>query len=142
MSNIYVLCGAPASGKTTVSKQLVKQHSAKLHCYDNLKNAHSPKLEKLIHKRMWQAISEDLSNGHNVVCDDLHIKKEWRKNILDALANVECQKILVILTTPLDECLKRNANRVTCLPDFIIHDLYTKFESPTLDEGWDEIIYI
>ena len=31
---IYVFCGIPASGKTTLSQQLAQQHNAKLYCYD------------------------------------------------------------------------------------------------------------
>ena len=138
---IYILCGIPASGKSTLSHELSTQHNAKLYFYDNLPNAHNPRLKDAVHAQMWASIAEDLRNGYDVVCDDLHTKREWRENILSALADVECRKILVVMTTPLDECLKRNANRAARLPDFVLHDLYEKYESPTLNEGWDEILY-
>lgn len=142
MQIFYALCGIPASGKSTLSRQLSQECSTKLHCYDDLSNAHNSKLKDVVHSQMWVSIVNDLCNGYDVVCDDLHTTKEWRENILSALADVECRKILVVMTTPLDECLKRNANRIARLPDFVIHDIYNKFEPPSLDEGWDEIIYI
>lgn len=138
---LYIFCGIPASGKSTLSRQLAEQHNAKLHCYDNLPNAHNPRQKDAVHTQMWTSIVEDLQNGHNVVCDDLHTTKEWRENTLKALTDVDCRKILVVMTTPLEECLKRNANREARLPDFVLYDLNEKFELPTLDEGWDDIWY-
>lgn len=138
---LYILCGIPASGKSTLSCELSTHYNAKLHCYDSLPNAHNPRQKDAVHAQMWTDIVKDLRNGYNVVCDDLHTKREWRENILNVLADVECQKILVVMTTPLDECLKRNVNRTARLPDFVLYDLHEKYESPTLDEGWDEILY-
>lgn len=138
---LYILCGIPGTGKSTLSIQLAQQHNAKLHCYDALPNAHNPRLKDEVRVQMWSIIAEDLHNGYNVVCDDLHTKREWRQDLLNALSDVECKKILVVMTTPLEECLIRNANRTARLPDFVLYDLYEKYEPPTLDEGWDEILY-
>lgn len=88
---------------------------------------------------MWAAIAEDLWNGFDVVVDDLHAKKQWRLDLLSALAGAECRKILVVMDTPLDVCLHRNRNRAARLPDFVVCDLHSKYESPSLSEGWNEI---
>ena len=45
------------------------------------------------------------------------------------------------MNTPLEECICRNAQRPNPLPHFIVNSFYKKFEEPTLDEGWDEILY-
>ena len=90
---------------------------------------------------MWQGIVTDLQNGYNVVCDDLNTKLEWRQGILSAVSGIDRKKILIVMTTPLSECLKRNANRQMRLPDFIVESIAKDFEAPAIDEGWDEIVY-
>lgn len=137
---IYVLCGIPGSGKSTLAKKIAKEYNAKLYIFDELPGAHNPQTTKQVHQQMWSSIFEDLSNGYDVICDDLHTTVEWRNNILSTISNIKCKKILVVMNTPLEECLKRNVNRLACLPDFVLYDLYNKYESPTLNEGWDEII--
>lgn len=137
--SIYILCGIPASGKSTFAKELSECCNAKLYCYDDLPNAHNPRQKDLIHAKMWTAIVDDLHNGFNVVCDDLHTKKQWRLNILNAISEVDCKKILVVMNTPLEICLYRNTNRQARLPDIVLYDLYDKYEPPDISEGWDEI---
>ena len=73
------------------------------------------------------------------MCDDLHTKPVWRNDILSAV-DASCRKIIIVMTTSLDECLRRNANRKARLPDFLLRSLHETFQFPTLDEGWDEIL--
>ena len=138
-SLLFVLCGIPGSGKTTLSEQLAEQFNAKLYCYDDLPGCHNPDKADAVHKQMWTSISDDLRNGYNVVCDDLHTKPVWRNDILSAV-DASCRKIIIVMTTSLDECLRRNANRKARLPDFLLRSLHETFQFPTLDEGWDEIL--
>ena len=137
---MIVLCGIPGSGKTTMSAQLAEQHNAKLYCFDSLPHAHHPKYADAVRSQMHKDIAEDLRNGQSVVVDDLHTKLKWRQGLLSAVADIDCKKILVVMDTPLEECLRRNANREMRLPDFVVESIHQSFEPPTLDEGWDEII--
>ena len=91
---------------------------------------------------MWADIAEDLRAGKNVVCDDLNTKLKWRTGLLQALDGIDCARVLVIMTTPLDECLRRNANRERRLPDFVIQNIARNYETPDLSEGWDKIIQV
>jgi tRNA uridine 5-carbamoylmethylation protein Kti12 len=138
---LIALCGVAGSGKTTLSKQIAEQLNAKLYCYDDLPNCHNPVKFAAVHKQMWSAIDKDLRNGYDVVCDDLHTTFERRNGILSAI-DTSCKKVIVVMKTPLEECLRRNANRPQRLPDFYIRHLHENFQYPTLDEGWDEIIEI
>lgn len=60
---------------------------------------------------MFSLIASDILNT-NIILDDLHLTKEWRLRLLDAINNIPCKKILIVMTTPLEECLERNSKRV------------------------------
>ena len=137
----YVLCGIPGSGKSTIATQLAKEQNAKVYSYDTVR--HESKLGAFedICTLICQNIISDLSDGHNVIYDAPNHKLIYRQDILNAISDIPCKKICVVLLTPFEECLKRNVNRETRLPDFVLHEIYSNFELPTLDEGWDEILY-
>ena len=132
MNNIFVFCGPPGSGKTTLSKQMAEEHQAERISFDER--------QCVWHSDMIRPIREALTDGKNVVADSVFSHVEQRTAILDAVKDIPCRKILVRMTTPLEECLRRNANRKNRLPDFVVESFYQSFEPPALDEGWDEII--
>lgn len=134
MMTLYLFCGAPASGKSTLSKQIAEQHNAERISFDER--------HYMRHNQMIQPIVEALMNEKNVVADSVFTYVKQRKMILDAVKDISCRKVLVYMTTPLDECLRRNANRKNHLPDFVVESFFQTIEPPTLDEGWDEIIYV
>lgn len=141
MMRLTVLCGIPGSGKTTLSEQLSIEQGAVLYCFDKRPGAFSPTKAAGARRQMWGDIAEDLRAGKSVVCDDLHTRVLLRKNLLTAVSDVDCHKVLVVMTTPFDECLRRNAARKARLPDILIRGINNAYEPPTLDEGWDEIVY-
>lgn len=134
MITLYIFCGAPGSGKTTMSKQIAEQYEAERISFDER--------HYLRHTDMIPPIVEALIGGRNVVADSVFINIKQRTAILNAVKDIPCRKILIHMNTPLVECLKRNANRGKRLPDFVVESLHELFEQPTFDEGWDEIITI
>ena len=140
-TNYFItLCGISGSGKSTLSKELAKTYDAKLYSYDDIMSSFQ---KKPIEVRTWilESIKNDLQSGFNVVLDDLNILEKSRREILEAIQECNSQKILAHMNTPLDMCLLRNSKRKKRLPDWIIKHMHRKYQSPTLDEGWDEIRY-
>ena len=134
--------GGSGGGKSTLSKQLAEKHNALLYSYDTLPKANTFRYAESVRCQMWHDVAQDLSNGKSVVCDDLHTRLKWRSGLLSAISENKCRKVLIVLTTPYEECLQRNANRRFRLPDVFLEHSHNTFEHPTLAEGWDEIIYI
>lgn len=134
MTTLYLFCGSPGSGKTTLSKQMAEQYDAERISFDER--------HYLRHTDMIPPILEALTDGKNVVADSVFAYTKQRTAILDAVKDIPCRKILVHMDTPLEECLRRNANRKKRLPAFVVESFYESFEPPTLAEGWDEIIVI
>ena len=133
MIHLIVLCGAPGSGKTTVSKQLQKQRDTIRYSFDEM--------HCFRHIELIPHIKQSLENGNNVVVDSTYAIKMVRTDLLEAIKDINCKRILVFMNTPLDECIRRNAQRKNPLPQYIVEGIYKTIQPPTLDEGWDEILY-
>lgn len=138
-----VLCGIPASGKTTLAKELKEKYNAKLHSYDDVKGANTDISSMAdVYDRWIKEIKMDIYNGFDVVCDGTNLTEESRKKLLHYLEEFQCEKVLYVLYTPLDVCLKRNAKRANKLPEFIITQSRKMYEAPCRKEGWNKIIII
>jgi tRNA uridine 5-carbamoylmethylation protein Kti12 len=135
MQYIFILCAPPGAGKTTFSHRLVEQYNAVKYSFDEMKCfKHSDLIEPII---------ESINKGESVVVDALYSKVRFREELLQSISNTDCKKICVCFRTSLEECINRNAKRSgrERLPCFVVEDIYNRFEPPTLDEGWDEILY-
>lgn len=137
---LFVLCAPAGAGKTTLSKQLVEDNNAILHCFDEYPGALRPHTTQMALNSMLNNIAEDIKKS-NVVVDNLNVKVESREEILKAVEGIECKKVLVVVRASLEECLERNRKRNRQIPDQIVRFIYRDFQEPTLEEGWDEIIY-
>jgi tRNA uridine 5-carbamoylmethylation protein Kti12 len=136
-----VLCGIPGSGKTTLSKKLVQTYTAQLYSYDQIRSENKLKSSHEIRTQILSSIANDLQNNFNVILDDSNILMNSRIEVLEAIKGCKCNKVLIVLTTPLNKCLYRNANRKNRLPDWVIEHMRRKYQPPSLEEGWDEILY-
>lgn len=131
---LIICCGIPASGKTTLSNKIAEQYNAVRYSFDEMCC--------IKHTDLFPHIFKSLENGNDVVVDSVYAFKKIRMNLLEFVQHFDCKKIIIYMTTPLDECIKRNIQRPHPLPQYIIEESYRHFQLPTLDEGWDEIIYI
>lgn len=137
---LYALCGIPGSGKTTLAHQLAEQHNATVNSYDDLPGANTKASMDGSVKQAWlQAIHADLQKGKSVICDGLNLTVAERKELLSYVADIPCEKILVVKIVPLETCLQRNRERKARLPDFVVEQSAERMEAPTKDEGWDAI---
>lgn len=142
---IHILSGPPGSGKTTYGKQLASQHNTTLHSWDDIPGANTTPAKIPEVRAQWLAnIKQDLESGKDVVIDGTNLYVKERVRLFNELKDFQGPKILYVFTTPLDLCLKRNAQREgrARIPDFVITQSHEYYQAPTLDEGWDQIITI
>lgn len=132
MQTLYVMCGIPGSGKSTLSKQIAVEHNLVRFSLDEMRYVRQHKL--IPH------ILDALQKGKSVVADSLYTKRKWRIELLESVKNIGCKCILLYMSTPFNECISRNNKRENVLPNFMIESIYNSMEIPTLDEGWDDII--
>lgn len=142
---IRVLCGIPASGKTTLGRELKEKYNAKLHSYDDVEDANDIAVCSMeeVYSRWMAGIKADINNGYDVICDSTNLTVKQRAKLLNHLKGFDTRKRLYIVNTPVEECLSRNSQRKTGrLPDFVITQSQEMYEHPSYAEGWNEIIFI
>ena len=85
-----------------------------------------------------------LINGKTVIADATHLNKKSRDTLLKNLTVDITTKIALVIQTPLNVCLERNAKRVgiTRVPDKTLYSMYHSFRTPSITEEFDKVIYV
>lgn len=133
-NTFFTLCGCAGSGKTTLSKLISSKYNARRLSFDEM---HCLQYTDLI-----PHIKKALKSNKSVVVDGVCGARNQRCELLQAIKDIPCKKILFYVDKPLETCLAQNAQREHPLSDGMIRGIYHTFEPPTLNEGWDEIITI
>lgn len=138
------MCGLVASGKSTKAQELAQEYDATIFSSDSLREElygdinnqdHNQELFKELHKR----IKDCLRSGKSAIMDSTNINYKQRMAFLEELKNIPCEKVCIVMATPYETCLKRNAKRDRKVPEYVIQRMYYNFDIPWYFEGWDEI---
>ena len=145
MKPVFIMMvGLPGSGKSTDASELAIAHDATIFSSDSLREelfgdinhqADNTKLFEELHKR----IKDCLKEGKSAIYDATNINYKRRMAFLAELKNIPCKKICVLMATPYEECLKRNAERDRKVPEDVIKRMYMNISIPYWYEGWDDI---
>jgi len=140
MKKVLILKGLPGSGKSTYAKQLVseKRNMWKRINKDDLRNMldvghHTKGNEKFVLKVRDMLIHETLLDGKSVVVDDtnLHPRHETRiRQVVSAYCQETGHEVVVevkLIDTPLEECIKRDLNRMASVGERVIREAYNKY---------------
>ena len=141
----FICCiGLPASGKSEQAKKLATEYNAEIFSSDSLRKemfgdvnhqADNDALFKELHKR----IRECLASGKSAIMDATNINYKKRIEFLKSLSKIPCEKIAVLMATPYEVCLERNAQRERKVPEHVIKRMYMNWNTPYWYEGWDDI---
>ena len=139
-----MMIGLVGSGKSYHAKKLAEEYDATVFSSDALREkmfgdvnhqADNDVLFKELHKR----IRECLASGKSAIYDACNISYKRRMDFLKSLNKIPCEKIAVIMATPYEVCLERNAQRERKVPEYVIKRMYMNFNVPFWYEGWDDI---
>ncbi len=141
---LIMLVGLPASGKSTLAKELSEKYDATIHSSDTLRKRllgdennqnDNGKLFNVLHNE----IKMHLKNGISTIYDATNINYKRRKAFLSELKNIECKKICIVVATPYQKCLANNKTRERNIPEDVIRRMYMNWTTPYWYEGWDDI---
>lgn len=139
-----MMCGLVASGKSYKAKELAKDYDATIFSSDDLReelfgDANNQEHNQEVFVELHRRIKECLRGDKSAIMDSTNISYKHRLAFLQELKNIPCEKICVLMATPYEECLKRNAERERKVPEDVIKRMYMSINIPYWYEGWDKI---
>lgn len=118
-----IICGAPASGKSTLARQIVRDWDFAEINRDNIRFSvidpggnwttyrFSKKNEKLVTRIWYESLREAAFSGEDVVISDTLCNVNKRKIVVDECISLGYNGHIVILNPSLETLLTRDANR-------------------------------
>ena len=147
-THLYILCGLPFAGKTTLSKALVSELGLSRVSIDDLNNERgiwndekglSPEEWADVYNEAYRRIEALLSQGKSVVDDNANFTRAQRDHLRAIAAKYDVSTMVIYVTTPLAEVRRRwQENRQTRVRSDVRDDDFAQvvdsFEAPTDDE--------
>ena len=136
---LYIMCGLPFSGKTTLAKKISQQTGAEYIASDDLHDASLPKIERwgAAIDLMKTRVEQTLKEGRGVVCDNGNYRKSQRDELYGMAREMGAETVVIFLDLP-TEILRQRSEENTSRPGvaeetFARHE--TQIEIPTDNEG-------
>ena len=148
MNGVFLLCGLPGAGKSTLIKEYTyDENNAVAVSRDKIRFSLDEAYfshEDEVTKEFWKQINNYLKEGKIVFADQTSLTIRSRKYFLDHI-NEECDFINIIwVDEPLETCLERNEMRKgtrSYVPPDTIRRMATQFVKPSISEGFNTIYH-
>ncbi len=149
------MCGLPASGKTTISRNvatiLENKHGIptmvissddfrRMVSYSS--SGFQPEKEATVKLLFERTISTALENAFLVICDDMNYYKSMRADLSRIAKKSNSDYDIVFVDTPVDVAIKWNQARGGTIPDSLIEEINQKLDPPKGDYKWDTAMVI
>ncbi|MGY5854448.1 MAG: AAA family ATPase [Candidatus Thorarchaeota archaeon] len=146
---LLVLCGLPASGKTTLAIELKNQAAPEIEIEivstdkwrdDAYYADFRPENEKNVRERALRKTEVLLATGKNVVHDDTNYYASMRHELYDIARMKRCVFAVVHVETPLQTALDWNLTRKPVIPEHVITGISERLDTPGSKYRWDRPI--
>ena len=149
MSELYLMCGVPGSGKST----FVQKHLSEDAAYVSRDEIRFSMLEDgedyfakedEVFKEFCSQVSLALARYDKVFADATHLNLGSRMKLLRNITTVPDTIGLIFMNVPLEVCLKRNEKRVgrKYVPEDQIRRMYASLALPTPEEDIQDIYFV
>lgn len=154
-TNLIIMCGCPASGKSTYVKEYFDNENYKIVSRDKIRfglleqfgETEYFAFEKDVFTSFVREINKGLANGKDTVADATHLSERSRNKLLDRIKDIENYRIIMVcVEVPLNTCLERNEKRegYAKVPYDTLRRMYFSYERPSHYEKYkyDEILVV
>jgi predicted kinase len=151
MKTLFIMCGLPFSGKSTVARQIARLRNATVISLDEInekrglhgagEGAISTENWARTHEIAIEHLVEATTKGIDIVVDDTNCFRFLRDNYRAHAEKSNYHTIVVVTATPLPEIRDRMAkNSITKerheVTNHVLDEVAGRFEWPTEDERW------
>ena len=150
MKKLILMCGVPASGKSTIAKKLSAcLNNTPIVSMDDIREMlfGTRKCQKegyLVYKLAVNKIIRLFSESDIVIFDATNRNAKARKQVIQGIQDcVDCCVYCIFVNTPLDVALDRNTKRDESIqvPPVAIRRMYETLQPPTNEEYFYEKIF-
>lgn len=147
------MVGLPGSGKSTYAKQkllkinpdweYVSRDEVRYQYVSD--QAHYFDHEHEVYKEFCNRISMHLANNKTVIADATHLTRASRSKLILSLDVLPDTIYVVVMTTPFELCLERNAGRegIVRVPDKVMYQMKNNYQRPNaVVEDFDKVVYV
>lgn len=153
MRILIMMCGIPASGKSTVAynlSQYLEEQKSIIVSMDNIREEWfgTRKCQDRGNEVYAQSVEDTLwafEQFNIVIYDATNRTKKARKKLVKTIHKYyDCLVYCIFMNTPLEVALDRNANRDESIqvPAAVIHRMFATLEPPTEEEKYFKEIYV
>lgn len=149
MSKLFIMMGAPGSGKTTWCNNNVPKNAVYI-SRDEIrfniikdKDSYFSK-EKIVYNIFTNKINEALESRLDVYADQTSLNAGSRKKLINALNKKPDEINIIYIEKPLDTILEYNSKRTgrKLVPNNAIIKMYNSISKPTAKEGIDYLYIV
>lgn len=146
MSKMYLMIGAPGSGKSTYIKNhaqpddiIISRDVIRYSMVDEKEYFFSK--EKKVYQELLKRINHAISLNTTFYVDQTSLNRKSRKGLLDQVCHRPDTIIAVYIKKSLSDILSQNALRTgrAFVPETAVINMFAALEEPTFDEDFDEI---
>ncbi len=144
MPRLFIMCGLPASGKSTFVEQFIKNNDIRDVSRDEIRFSMIKEdeeyfsHEKEVFKKFAATIALTLVDGFDVIADATHLNRISRDKLIHAIDQYTTEYTItyIVLETSLETCMKRNALREgrARVPDSVMRSMAESWEDITISE--------
>lgn len=143
---LFVMCGCPGSGKSTWAKKNLSDavYVSSDEIRMELFGTYEPGVdEDAVFDQFYGRIKAALASGKDAVADATNLGPGRRRKSLQCLSSND-EAVAIVMDTPLEECIRRNAERDRKVPEDAIRRMYQLFSAkkPRRNEGFREIRFV
>lgn len=146
MSTLILMCGIPASGKTTVRNR--EFQDATVICPDDMigytkESPWTPQAAKSAWKNADRLLYEAIARGdETIVFDATMVSPKRRRKYVDIARKANMEVKAAYCRVDLDTALERNAARDESrrVPRVVIQRMLDNLQPPEKEEGFDDIL--
>ncbi|WP_315906532.1 AAA family ATPase [Priestia koreensis] len=145
MSKFIMMVGLPASGKSTLARQLSMQENGVILSSDELReelfgDVNDQSQNVRVFEEMNKRANTHLLLGDTVIYDATNLTRKKRVHLINHVIKAN-EKVAYYINNHLTHIQYQDEHRTRKVGSSVIDKMYKSLHIPVMNEGWDDVIY-